>query len=99
MRNKLLHLDNFTESLASVSKYKNGLYQSKDQNHAKMIKSIKNIMKGELTERQLRCITLYYGENMKLKDISSILNIGIPTISRHIKKAKARIKKMMSYYF
>lgn len=99
MRNKILHLDDFTESLASISKYKKEVYQGKDNNYAKMMEALKNIIGGELTEKQKICTMLYYGKKMKMKEISKELGIGISSVSRHIKKAKIRIKKTMDYYF
>ena len=62
MRNKILHLDDFTESLASISKYKKEAYKGKDNNYAKMMEALKNIIVGELTERQKICTMLYYGK-------------------------------------
>ena len=99
MKNKILHLDDFTESLASISKYKKETYEGKDNNYAKMMEALKNIIVGELTEKQKICTMLYYGEKMKMNDISKELGIGISSVSRHIKKAKIRIKKTMDYYF
>ena len=99
MRNRPLSLDKFTESIASMSGYRKNLFNAKDTNYAKMIKSLKNVVEGELTEKQKLCISLYYGEKMKMKDISDKLQIGISSVSRHIKKAKSRIKKTMMYYF
>ena len=75
MKNKSLYLDDFTESLASVTKYKKDFYDGKDTNYAKMTAALKNIMKGELTDRQKSCILMYYGHGMKMKDIAK--NLGI----------------------
>lgn len=99
MRKKSVYLDKFTESLISISNYRDGLTDSTDKNYEKMVNSIKNIIKGELTEKQRSCILLYYGERIKMKDIANQLGMGISSVSRHIKKAKERLKKTMGYYF
>lgn len=99
MKTKLFHLDDFTESIISVSEYKNNIHDKVDINYTKMKEAVKNIIKGELTQRQRVCILMYYGESMKMKDIASNLGIGISSVSRHIKKAKNRIKKTIEYYF
>ena len=99
MRKKSVYLDKFTESLISISNYRDGLTDSTDKNYEKMVNSIKNIIKGELTEKQRSCILLYYGEKIKMKDIANQLGMGISSVSRHIKKAKERLKKTMGYYF
>ena len=99
MRKKSVYLDKFTESLISISKYRDSLTDSTDKNYEKMVNSIRNIIKGELTEKQRSCIMLYYGERIKMKDIANQLGMGISSVSRHIKKAKERLKKTMEYYF
>ena len=99
MGNKFLNFDEFTESIVSVSEYKNRQFEKKDRAYSKMVDSLKNIIQGELTEKQRKCVLMYYGEKRKMKDIAQILGIGIPSVSRHIKKAKLRIKKTMEYYF
>lgn len=99
MANRMMILDNFTESIFSVSDYNKACFDSEDTNYRKMVRSLKNVVDGELTERQKKCILLYYGERMKMKDISIELGIGISSVSRHIKKAKYKVEKTMKYYF
>lgn len=99
MQKKILNMDEFTESLFSFDQYSKNLLDDKNKNHAKMIKSLKNVIEGELTDRQKTCILMYYGGNMKMKSISETLGVSVSCISRHIKKAKKRLTKTMKYYF
>ncbi len=99
MRKKVLSLDSLTESLFSTHTYNQNLFDEEDEKYNKMIQSLKNILDGELTERQKICVLMYYGETMKMKDIAKKLGIGISSVSRHIKKAKNRVAKTMNYYF
>lgn len=99
MANKIFYLDNFTESLASVYKYKTETFDGEDTKYKKMVSSLKNIVKGELTPRQQICIWLYYGKMMKMREIANELGICVSSVSRHIKKGKSRIEKTMKYYF
>ena len=99
MGSRHLFLDKFTESLASVSSYNKESFCGEDINYKKMVGSLKNIVNGELTEKQRRCLWLYYGEMMKMQDIANDLGIGVSSVSRHIKKAKLRVEKTMRYYF
>lgn len=99
MANKIFYLDNFTESLASVYKYKADAFDGEDTKYKKMMYSLKNIVKGELTERQRLCLWLYYGKMMKMREIAGELGICVSSVSRHIKKGKSRIEKTMKYYF
>lgn len=99
MGNRSIMLDNFTESIFSLSNYNISRFDSEDMNYRKMLRSLKNVLNGELTEKQRKCILLYYGEKMKMKDISTELEISISSVSRHIKKAKYKVEKTMKYYF
>lgn len=99
MRKKTLNMDEFTESLFSFNQYSKNSFGDKNRNREKMIKSLKNVIEGELTDRQKTCILMYYGNNMKMKSISETLGVSVPCVSRHIKKAKKRLTKTMKYYF
>ncbi len=99
MGNKSLHLDEFTESLISLSNYHKSNFSEKDVKYKKMVSSLRNIIQGELTPKQRMCVLLYYGEKMNMREISIKLGICVSSVSRHIKKGKQRIKKTMEYYF
>ncbi|MDO4504252.1 MAG: sigma factor-like helix-turn-helix DNA-binding protein [Clostridia bacterium] len=99
MENRVMMLDDFTESIFSLSNYNISRFDGEDMNYRKMLRSLKNVLYGELTERQRKCILLYYGEKMKMKDISIELEISVSSVSRHIKKAKYKVEKTMKYYF
>lgn len=99
MQKKTLNMDEFTESLFSFNQYSKNSFGDKNRNREKMIKSLKNVIEGELTDRQKTCILMYYGNNMKMKSISETLGVSVPCVSKHIKKAKKRLTKTMKYYF
>lgn len=99
MRIKPLSMDSFTETMASINYYNNESDGSDDVKHRKMLCLLRNIMNGELTEKQKRCVFLYYGEMMKMKDVADEMGISVSSVSRHIKKARTRIEKTMKYYF
>lgn len=99
MRIKSLSMDSFTESMASIHYYNSLDDGDEDDNYKKMVCSLKSIVEGELTEKQKQCVFLYYGEMMKMKDIADEMGICTSSVSRHIKRARNRIEKMMRYYF
>ena len=99
MRTKPLSMDSFTETMASINYYNNLGDGFDDFGHRRMVDLLKNIVDGELTEKQKRCVFLYYGEMMKMKDIADEMGICISSVSRHIKRARRRIEKTMHYYF
>jgi len=67
--------------------------------HARMIHAAERAAKGELTARQLQCVRLMYVGGKSVTDIAAELGVAPSTVSRHLKKARARIKKVMRYYF
>ena len=100
MKNKVISLDNFTESIASMDQFKKICsQQNTNTEYKKMIKSLKNIVNGELTTKQKLCISLYYGDMKKMSEIAQELGIGVSSVSRHIKKAKQKLQKTMTYYY
>lgn len=99
MQKVIMSLDKFTESFFSVQNYNKKRFDGEDLKHKKMISSLKNIMEGELTEKQKICFWMYYADSMKMRDIALKLGISIPCVSRHIKKAKNKVTKTMKYYF
>lgn len=67
--------------------------------HRRMLKVIERAAHGELTPRQLQCVRLMYGCGKNVKEIAAELGVSSPTVSRHLKKARVRLKKIMEYYF
>lgn len=99
MTNKIVSLNEFTDKLASIVKFKH-IYECDNKDfHSKMIKIIKQVSEGELTKRQKQCLFMYYHQNMKMSEISNSLGICVSCVSRHIKKAKLRIRKTLAYYY
>ena len=55
-------------------------------------------MRHELTERQRECVTLYYLEGMKMKDIARSLCLSPATVSRHISSAVRKLRRIAAYF-
>lgn len=92
-------LVSFTERNRDIYEYKN--YVSKNTNKAE-IHQMKNILSqaivSELTPRQRDCITLYYYDGMKMKDIALMLSLSPSTVTRHIKASVKKLKNVAKYY-
>lgn len=67
--------------------------------HKKMLKTMRNAVAGELTERQRECLRLRYVDKLPVKGIAAMLDITPSTVSRHLKKARGRIRTVMRYYY
>ncbi len=98
MRNRKVSLNNFTESLIGISNFKESCF-SENNEYKKMLEILVKAIDGELTNRQKECVLMYYGRQMSLKEISSKLNIDQSTISRHLKKSRFKLEKILKYYF
>lgn len=98
MSNRPLYLDKFIDSVISISKHQEECFDINNE-HQKMLKVLVKAIDGELTPRQKQCLTMYYGKNMRIVDISRELNVYPSTVSRHIKKARSRLKIIIGYYF
>ncbi len=95
MKNRIVKLDDFSDSLYSFKKFKTG---STNYNDIAKMKSFLNIaIKNELTERQKLCIVKYFLENKKMKDIAIELDISKSAVSRHIKRGITVLKKRSIY--
>lgn len=64
----------------------------------RMKKILMRAIRYELTDRQRACLTMFYLEGMKMKDIAVKLNLSPSTVSRHIKAATFKLRKVASYY-
>lgn len=64
----------------------------------RMKKILIRAIRHELTDRQRDCMTMYYLEGMKMKDIAVALNLSRSTVTRHIQSATRKLRKVASYY-
>lgn len=49
----------------------------------------------KLSEEYKEVIILYYFEELKLKDIAKILNIGLPLVKYRLRQAKMQLKELL----
>ncbi|MGX8711901.1 MAG: sigma-70 family RNA polymerase sigma factor [bacterium] len=70
-----------------------------DGDRERMTAALKAIIREELTERQRVCLEMRYLKKMKVCDIASELGILPPTVCKHLKKARARIARVMRLSF
>lgn len=77
-------------------------FQSAETNNntLKIIKkAVCEIIKNDLTERQKQIVVLYYYNNMKMIEISALLNVNVSTVSRTLARARKNIYDRTKYYF
>ena len=54
-------------------------------------------IREELTPRQLQLVTMYYSDNMMLREIAQELGISVSTVSRTLSRARARLRRCLRY--
>lgn len=96
MSRNVLSLNNELEDITSFIKFTRSS-KSKSEKVLRMEKILKTAIATELTERQKRCLELYFFDRMKVDEIASALEIKPTTVYKHIKKAKAAVKKSFVY--
>lgn len=73
--------------------------ESNGAEHRHMIRALKKAARGELTARQLNCVRLFYYEGKSVGEVAETLGITAATASKHLKKARKRLGKVMKYFF
>lgn len=94
-RKSNLSLDLFGDRLAAPPK---GGGEA-DTEYRRMLQTLHNAIEGELTERQRTCITLRYFDCKSVNEVAEILGLTAGTVSKHIKKGRERLQRVMRYSF
>jgi RNA polymerase sigma factor (sigma-70 family) len=68
-----------------------------DGERRKVLRALRKAVQGELTARQRDCLRLFYLEGENVTQIAGELGISAPVVSRHLKKARARLRRVMKY--
>ena len=96
MRRERMFLDDENSDIIAYTLYQQG--SSNRPERERMKKILIRAIRHELTERQRDCITKYYLEGMKMKDIAQAMHLSRSTVTRHIQSATRKLRKVASYY-
>ena len=97
MKREFIHItDNNKHRLMSDSGFWHG--STNENSRDKMKKILSMAVLNELTERQRICIVDYYLNGKKEKEIAKELGVNSSTVSRHIMKARDKLRHIASYY-
>lgn len=96
MRRERMFLDDNNSDIIAYSLYQQGSSNRMERERMKAI--LTHAIRRELTERQRDCITMYYLEGMKMKDIADVLHLSRSTVTRHIQSATRKLRRVASYY-
>ena len=67
--------------------------------HRRLLRAMMQAARGELTGRQMECVRLYYRDGKGVNEIAAELGITPSTVSRHLKKARARLRTVLLYFY
>lgn len=94
---RTIHItDNNKHRLMSDSGFWHG--STNENFREKMKKILSMAVLNELTERQRICIIDYYLNGKKEKEIAEEFGLNSSTVSRHIIKARDKLRHIASYY-
>ena len=96
MRRERVYLDDKNTALISYYLASHGSDNRSQRERMKRI--LMRAIRQELTDRQRECLTLYYLEGMKMKDIARSLCLSLSTVSRHIHSAERKLRHIAGYY-
>ena len=91
-----IYLDDDNERL--ISYYLSNHGSDNRPELARMRRIMSRAIRRELTDRQRECLTLYYLEGMKMKDIARELGLSNSTVSRHISTSLVKLRRVAEYY-
>lgn len=96
MRRERMFLDD--KNVERISYYLSGHGSDNRAELSRMRRVLARAIRYELTDRQRECLTMYYLEGMKMKDIARSLCLSDSTVSRHIASAARKLRKVAAYY-
>lgn len=67
--------------------------------HRRLLRAMMQAAQGELTARQIECVRLHYRDGKGVNEIAAELGLTPPTVSRHLKKARARLRTVLLYFY
>ena len=95
MNKTILSPDSFLDSIPN----QNTEDEKENGEHARIVRMLTKAIEDELTERQRDCVHLYYYEGKNVSQIAHELQIGVPTASKHLKKARHRLSGELRFSF
>ena len=96
MPRKVIHGDSYVFDALVLDKYHQG--GTNAQERRRKLELVYKAMYNELTQKQLDMLKDYYINGNKMKDIAEESGVHPSTVTRQIKRAKAKIIHITQYF-
>ena len=71
--------------------------EDNQEQRERLLKNLRRAMREELTERQAQMIHMYFFDNKTIPQIAAELGLNRSTVSRTLKRGKARLSHTLQY--
>lgn len=63
-----------------------------------LLRAVRRAWQCELTETQRRYLLMYYREVMTMQEIAERCGVDLSTVSRTLRRARKRLRRVLQYY-
>ena len=77
--------------------YARTMAEDNSAQHQQLKRNLARALKEEVTEKQRRCLLMYYGEGLNMREIGERLGVDKSTVSRTIKRGENRLRRCLRY--
>ena len=70
----------------------------RDEKREFLLRAARHVWDTELTDCQRRYMLCYYQDAMTMREIAEAYGVTVPTVSRTLKRARSRIRRILQYY-
>lgn len=90
---------NGSEYAASMKVYMDQLSEmnTNKEELSRVKQNLLTALKEDVTPRQREMLTLYYGQQMNMREIAALLGVHKSTVSRTIKRGARRLQRCLRY--
>ena len=72
--------------------------EKKPEERQMLLHLVRRVWDTELTDRQRQYLLCYYQKAMTMRAIAAAFGVTVPTVSRTMKRARMRLRRVLDYY-
>ena len=82
---------------ADMAVYARTMSSDNSAQHELLKRSLVRALREDVTEKQRRCLLMYYGDGLNMREIGERLGVDKSTVSRNIKRGEKRLQRCLRY--